>query len=97
MIEIIDKLGTQVGSYQNQSNWYAEGINRIKANAAAEGRALTDEEQRKIWEYEDALLDINNSLMDMVETVENSENEKMIYSHFVKKLTLLQQSYQHFS
>ena len=76
MIEIIDKLGTQVGSYQNQSNWYAEGINRIKANAAAEGRALTDEEQRKIWEYEDALLDINNSLMDMVETVENSVMEE---------------------
>ena len=76
MIEMIDKLGTQVDSYQNQSNWYAEGINRIKANAAAEGRELTDEEQRKIWEYEDALLSINNSLMDLVETVENSVMEE---------------------
>ena len=76
MIEIIDTLGTQVSSYESQSDWYADGINRIKANAAAEGRALTDEEQRKIWEYEDALLGINNSLMDMIETVENSVMEE---------------------
>ena len=76
MIEIIDKLGSQVGNYSNQSSWYQQGITNIKANAAEEGRALTDEEQRTIWEYEDALLGINTSLMDLIETVENSVMEE---------------------
>ena len=69
-IEQIDALGQQVGKYDNQSQFYRQGIEDIKATAAAEGRALTDEEQRKIWEYEDALLDINGALLDIVETVE---------------------------
>jgi Arc/MetJ-type ribon-helix-helix transcriptional regulator len=72
MIEIIDQLGQQVGYYSNQSQFYRDGIARIQQNAAEEGRSLTDEEQRKIWEYEDALEGINDSLYDMVETVENS-------------------------
>jgi hypothetical protein len=49
-----------------------DGIARIRANAKNEGRELTDEEQRQIWDYEDQLLDINNSMMDLVEVIENS-------------------------
>lgn len=72
MIEIIDKLGEQVGAYGDQSQWYITGIQKIQQNAAEEGRELTDEEQRKIWEYQDALEEINDALEDIVETVENS-------------------------
>ena len=70
MVEAIDKMGTKVGLYENQSEFYRNGIKQIYQNAT--GRELTDDEQRQIWEYEDALLDLNNSLMDLVETVENS-------------------------
>lgn len=69
-IEQIDALGQQIGKYDSQSQSYRQGIADIKANAAAQGRALTDDEQRKIWEYKDALLDINGALLDIVETVE---------------------------
>lgn len=69
-IEQIDALGQQIGKYDSQSQSYRQGIADIKANAAAQGRALTDDEQRKIQEYEDALLDINGALLDIVETVE---------------------------
>jgi hypothetical protein len=47
-----------------------DGIDRIRANAAAEGRELTDDEQRQIWDYEDQLLDINRSLYDLMDTVD---------------------------
>ena len=70
MVEAIDKMGTKVGLYENQSEFYRNGIEQIYQNAT--GRELTDDEQRQIWEYEDALMDLNNSLMDLVETVENS-------------------------
>ena len=76
MVEVIDKMGTQVGAYENQSKAARDGIERIKQNAEDEGRELTDDEQRQIWAYEDQLLDINTSLMDLVETVENSVLEE---------------------
>ena len=76
MVEVIDKMGTKVGAYENQSQAARDGIARIQQNAADEGRELTDDEQRQIWAYEDQLLDINTSLMDLVETVENSVMEE---------------------
>ena len=76
MIEQIDALGQQVGNYDKQSQAYRQGIDDIKANAAAQGRALTADEIKQIQAYEDALLDINGALMDLVETVENSVLEE---------------------
>ena len=69
-IEQIDALGQQIGKYDSQSQSYRQGIADIEANAAAQGRALTEDEQQKIQEYKDALLDINGALLDIVETVE---------------------------
>jgi predicted transcriptional regulator len=69
-IEVIDALGQSVSRYENQSAAMRDGIDKIRANAAAEGRELTDDEQRQIWDYEDQLLDINRSLYDLMDTVD---------------------------
>ena len=44
MVEVIDKMGTKVGAYENQSQAARDGIARIQQNAADEGRELTDDE-----------------------------------------------------
>jgi Arc/MetJ-type ribon-helix-helix transcriptional regulator len=44
MVEAIDKMGTQVGAYENQSKAARDGIEKIKQNAEDEGRELTDDE-----------------------------------------------------
>jgi Arc/MetJ-type ribon-helix-helix transcriptional regulator len=44
MVEAIDKMGTQVGAYENQSKAARDGIERIKQKAADEGRPLNKDE-----------------------------------------------------